>query len=65
MSNDRRLSLAVMEAAAVLGISRTLAYELVARGELPSLRMGRRIVVPKRALEALLEAPSNPVDAVA
>ena len=56
MSNDRRLSLTVMEAAEVLGISRTLAYELVARGELPSLRMGRRIVVPRRALEALLEA---------
>ena len=65
MSNDRRLSLTVMEAAEVLGISRTLAYELVARGELPSLRMGRRIVVPRRALESLLEPPSNSVDPVA
>ena len=65
MSNDRRLSLTVTEAAEMLGISRTLAYALVARGELPSLRMGRRIVVPRRALEALLEPPSNSVDPVA
>ena len=65
MSNDRSLSLTVTEAAEVLGISRTLAYALVARGELPSLRMGRRIVVPKRALEALLEAASDPADPVA
>jgi excisionase family DNA binding protein len=65
MSNDRRLSLTVTEAAEMLGISRTLAYQLVARGELASLRMGRRIVVPRRALESLLEPPSNSVDPVA
>jgi excisionase family DNA binding protein len=45
----------VTEAAGVLGISRALAYELVARGELPSIRLGRRIVVPAAALRALLE----------
>jgi hypothetical protein len=27
----------------------------VARGELPAVRLGRRIVVPRRALEALLD----------
>jgi excisionase family DNA binding protein len=51
-----RLTLSVEEAAAVLGISRALTYELVARGELPCLRLGRRIVVPRRALLALVEA---------
>lgn len=50
-----RLTLTVEEAAGVLGISRALAYELVARGELPSLRLGRRIVVPRRALVAMVE----------
>jgi excisionase family DNA binding protein len=49
-----RLTLTVPEAAAVLGISRALAYELVARGELPNLRLGRRIVVPRQALERLI-----------
>ncbi len=51
-----RLTLTVTEAAKVLGISRALAYELVARGELPSLRLGRRLVVPRKALDELLES---------
>ena len=66
MTRDGRLVLSVTEAAGMLGISRGLAYELVARGELPSLRLGRRIVVPRRALEALLEVGiAEPVDPVA
>jgi hypothetical protein len=34
---------------------RALGYELVARGELPSLRLGRRIVVPRAALLNLVD----------
>ena len=49
-----RLALSVEEAGALLGISRDLAYDLVARGELPSARLGRRLVVPRRALEETL-----------
>ena len=49
-----RLVWMVEETAALLGISRALAYELVARGELPHLRLGRRVVIPKHAIEALL-----------
>ena len=45
----------VSEAARVLGISRAHAYELVARRELPHLRLGRRIVIPRQALDELLE----------
>jgi excisionase family DNA binding protein len=59
MHNDNRLVLTVAEAAEVLGISRTHAYELVARRELPSLRLGRRIVVPRRGLERLLEGDAD------
>ncbi len=44
----------VGEAATVLGISRAHAYDLVARGEFPHVRLGRRIVVPKHAIDALL-----------
>jgi excisionase family DNA binding protein len=47
--------MSVTEAAERLGISRSLAYELVARGGLPSLRLGRRIVVPIESLNALLD----------
>jgi len=44
----------VAEAGALLGISRAFAYELVARGELPVLRLGRRHLIPKAALIALV-----------
>ncbi|HLN15706.1 MAG TPA: helix-turn-helix domain-containing protein [Acidimicrobiales bacterium] len=49
-----RLALSVEEAAGLLGISTWLAYELVHQGELPSLRLGRRIVVPRAALERMV-----------
>jgi excisionase family DNA binding protein len=49
-----RLALTVDEAAYLLNISRGLAYELVARGELPAIRLGRRIVIPRVAMEELL-----------
>ena len=51
-----RLEYTVAEAGALLGISRAFAYELVARGELPVIRLGRRRLVPKVALLALIEA---------
>jgi excisionase family DNA binding protein len=51
---DTRLTMTVEEAAVALGISRGLAYDLVRRGELPHLRLGRRLVVPVRAIETLL-----------
>ena len=52
--DKERLVWSVEEAGRLLGISRAHAYELVARGELPHLRLGRRLVVPKHALAALL-----------
>lgn len=52
---EKRLCIRVPEAAEMLGISRNFAYELVKRGELPSIRFGKRIVIPKIALEKRLE----------
>jgi excisionase family DNA binding protein len=57
--NEERLVWSVEEAARLLGISRAHAYELVARGELPHLRLGRRVVVPKHAIEALITRVST------
>jgi excisionase family DNA binding protein len=51
----QRMALSVEEAGALLGISRDLAYDLVASRQLPSVRLGRRLVVPRRALEEALE----------
>jgi excisionase family DNA binding protein len=49
-----RLTLTVEEAAEALGIGRTLAYDAVRRGELPTVRLGRRLLVPQSALDRLL-----------
>jgi putative molybdopterin biosynthesis protein len=42
------------EVAPLLKISERHVYELIKRGDLPSVRLGRRVVVPKAALEALI-----------
>jgi excisionase family DNA binding protein len=55
------LVLSVPQAAAILGISKDLAYDLTARGELPSLRFGRRIVVPTKPLLTLLNGEGAPL----
>lgn len=49
-----RLTVTVEEAARLLGIGRGTAYELARTGGLPVLRLGRRIVVPRAALERMV-----------
>jgi excisionase family DNA binding protein len=56
---EDRLVYTVPEAAALLGISRAFAYEAVKRGDIPSMRIGRRILVPKAALERFLAESGN------
>lgn len=48
---EHELMLTVREAASLLRIGRNLAYELVARGDIPSRRLGRRILIPRPELE--------------
>ena len=57
---SRKLALSVPEVAELLGISRAFAYELVARRELPALRLGRRLVVPLHLIEELLRQGGQP-----
>lgn len=56
MSNLNPATMTVSQTAVVLGISRSSAYECVRVGSIPSIRLGRRIVVPRRAIDELLEA---------
>ena len=46
--------LTIPEAARRLRVGRNSAYEAAQRGELPVLRIGRRLLVPRVALERLL-----------
>jgi excisionase family DNA binding protein len=51
------------EVAALLGIGRSTAYDLVARGELQATRIGRRWIVSPVVLEKMLgERPPLPRD---
>ena len=50
-NGSEALLLTVKEAAKLLLISRNLAYELVAQGRLPHVRLGRVIRIPRHALE--------------
>lgn len=59
--DKEKLTLTVAEAAKCLGICRNSAYEAIARGEIPVIRIGKRLLVPKAALEVLLSdgQPTN------
>ena len=50
-----RLVLSVEEARRLLGLSRGLMYEAVHNGQVPSVRIGRRILIPRVALERMLD----------
>ena len=53
---EARLLLRIDEAARLLGIGTTLAYEMVGQGRLPHVRLGRSVRVPRAALEAWIAA---------
>ena len=54
-SGVERLCLTVPEAAAMLGISRNFAYELVKQKQLPVIKFGKRLLIPRAALAKMLE----------
>ena len=51
---DSPVVLTVEEAAKILKISRGSAYEACRKGDIPTLRIGRRLLVPRARLEAML-----------
>ena len=52
--SGERLGYSVEGFAVRVGIGRTLAYEAAARGEIPTRRIGRRLIVPRAAADAWL-----------
>ena len=57
---NERATLTVEEAGRALGIGRGLAYDAARRGDIPTLRIGRRLVVPAAAFERMLAAGVPP-----
>ena len=67
MEAQEKLTLTVGEAAKILGIGRQLAYDRCKTGphgeppEIPVIKIGRRLLVPLAALNALLEQGQSSV----
>jgi excisionase family DNA binding protein len=57
--NSNPTVLTVVEVAKILRIGRLSAYQAIERGEVPSIRIGRRILIPRTALEQLLSRHST------
>ena len=61
MGEASSLTLSVPEAGKrYFGLSRNGAYIAAARGDIPTIRIGRKLLVPIRALERLLDAAGQP-----
>jgi excisionase family DNA binding protein len=56
-----RKTITIPQAGEALGISRNAAYEAARRGEIPTIRIGRLLLVPKVAFERMLEHPIGKV----
>ena len=55
--SERELTLTVKETGKLLRIGRTNMYSAVKNGQIPSIRIGKRILIPKAALDKLLHEP--------
>ncbi len=53
-----RLTLTVPEAASMIGISRDAGYRAALAGQIPTVRLGRRVLVPTAAFLAMLGHPA-------
>ena len=53
-TTSERRTLTIPEAGAILGISRNSAYEAAARGEIPVIKIGKRLLVPKLAFDRMV-----------
>ncbi len=52
---ENKLLVPVEEAAAILSLGRSKVFELVAAGEIESLKVGRRRLIPRQALDAYVQ----------
>ena len=53
------LTYEVPEAGALLGLTRAKSYAAAKRGDIPTIRFGRLLRVPKAAFHAMLDQPAK------
>jgi len=54
LSKPTRKTVTVDEAAVILGVGRGAAYRATRNGDIPTIRIGHRVLVPLQALERML-----------
>lgn len=54
MPNEEARTISVELAGKMLGLSRASSYQAAATGELPTIKIGRRLLVPRAKLAAML-----------
>lgn len=59
MQNGEKLALTVKETSELLGLSRNSTYQGVLTGEIPCVKVGKRILIPRLALEKMLAEVGN------
>ena len=60
MNNEmERKVLTVPEAGAQLGLGRNASYDAAKRGDIPTIKLGKLLRVPKLAIERMLDATSK------
>ena len=55
ITNEQSPVLTVEEARLLIRLSRNSMYAAIAREEIPHLKIGRRILIPRKALERLMD----------
>lgn len=58
-NKPEKLTLTVSEAAGLLGLSRNTVYQGIWRNEIPYIKVGKRILIPREALRKMLEASNR------
>lgn len=61
VTNDWPVVMTVAECAAYLKIGRSHAYEMIKTGAIPSIRLGRKILISRQALSRMLDG-SNAIE---
>lgn len=55
MSDSQRLAFSIQEAAACLGVHPLTVRGAITRGDLRTIRLGRRVLIPRSAVEDFLD----------
>jgi excisionase family DNA binding protein len=57
--SETRATYSAAEVMEILGIRHSAFYAAVGRGDIPSIRIGKKVLVPKDALKRLLESADS------